>query len=374
MDLTQQDRERYSRQIILPQVGEQGQKRLREARVLVIGAGGLGSPALLYLAAAGVGTIGIADADKVEVSNLHRQVVHGEEAAGAPKTASAAGRLASLNSTVSVRHHDGRVSAANVRDILGGYDIVVDGCDNFPTRYLVNDACALLRKPLVYGAIDRFEGQASVFAPSRGGPCYRCLFPEPPPPGMVPSCAEAGVLGVLPGVIGLIQATEAIKMILGAGEPLLGRLLLYDALTMKFREVTVRQNPLCPVCGDSPTITELVNYECFCGGQPLKNPIPQMSCEELASHLGRRDFTLVDVRNPDETARGIIDGAVIIPLPQFAGRIEELRPVADREIVVYCERGARSQTACEILAAAGFLRVINLSGGHAVWRSRRGQP
>jgi molybdopterin/thiamine biosynthesis adenylyltransferase/rhodanese-related sulfurtransferase len=370
MGLEQDAMQRYARQTILPQVGEEGQQRLSGARVLVVGAGGLGSPALLYLAAAGVGTIGVADADMVEISNLHRQVVHSEEYAGAAKTQSAAARLAALNSTITIRGHQTRIAAANALDILRAYDIVVDGCDNFPTRYLVNDACVLLEKPLVYGAIDRFEGQAAVFAPAQGGPCYRCLFPEPPPPGLIPSCAEAGVLGVLPGVIGLIQATEAIKMILGVGEPLIGRLLLFDALAMRFREVAVRRNPQCPVCGINPSITQLMDYEQFCGGFRLNQPIPQMDCSDLASRIECRDFTLVDVRNPDETARSYIDGAILLPLPDLAKRMEELRPFADRDIIVYCERGGRSQKACEMLAAAGFPRVINLRGGHAAWRSR----
>ncbi|MCX7716940.1 MAG: molybdopterin-synthase adenylyltransferase MoeB [Candidatus Sumerlaeaceae bacterium] len=374
MGLTREEKERYARQIILPSIGETGQERLREARVLVVGAGGLGSPALLYLAAAGVGTIGVADPDTVEVSNLHRQVLHGEEKAGRPKTESAAARLASLNSTVSIRRHDSRVCAANALAVIRDYDIVVDGCDNFPTRYVVNDACVVLGKTLVYGAIDRFEGQASVFAPSRGGPCYRCLFPELPPPGLVPSCAEAGVMGVLPGLIGLVQATEAIKLILGIGEPLLGRLLLYDALAMRFREVAVRRNPKCPLCGVTPSITELTDYEHYCGGSAVNTSIPQVTCQELASRLERQDFTLVDVRNPDETERGMIAGAIAIPLPEFARRIEELRPFADRDIIVYCERGGRSQAACEMLAAAGFQRVMNLSGGHAAWRSRQEAP
>lgn len=367
MDLTREQLDRYSRHVLLPQIGVEGQKRLLGARVLIIGAGGLGSPAAIYLAAAGIGTIGIIDSDTVEISNLQRQILHTTETAGRPKLTSAQARIHSLNPDVRFIAHNTRLDSTNALDIIGGYDIVVDGSDNFPTRYLSNDACVLLDKPNIYGAIHQFQGQASVFLP-RKGPCYRCLFPEPPSPGSVPTCAEAGVLGVLPGVIGLLQATETIKLILGLGGSLAGRLLLYDALEMQFRTVNLRRDPLCPVCGDYPTVTTLIDYEAFCIPHGSRAIHEEISASELQQRLRRGErLLLVDVRNPDEHTGGHIRGSRPIPLPEFPERLHELEPHRHEEFVVYCQKGGRSAKACALLKQAGFENVKNLRGGYSEW-------
>jgi adenylyltransferase/sulfurtransferase len=375
MPLSPSQRERYLRHLILPEIGQEGQEKLLRAKVLLVGAGGLGSPAALYLAAAGVGTIGIVDSDRVEASNLQRQVLHSTAMLGQPKVQSARLRLTELNPDVRIVTHDTRLTSANALDIIRPWDVVVDGCDNFPTRYLTNDACVLLGKPNVYGALFRFEGQASVFHTSAGGPCYRCLFPEPPPPGAVPSCAEAGVLGVLPGLIGTIQATEAIKLILGIGRPLIGRLLLYNALAMEFREVALKRDRRCPVCGDSPTIRELIDYEQFCtaGAHPM--PYREITVDELHQKLstGGEDFILIDCRNPDEHTRARIAGAQLIPLPELPQRLAELEAHRNQSIIVHCASGGRSARACELLAQAGFADPVNVRGGIRAW-IERGYP
>jgi adenylyltransferase/sulfurtransferase len=361
---------RYSRHLLLPEVGLEGQRRLKAARVLTIGAGGLGSPLSLYLAAAGVGTIGIVDFDAVDLTNLQRQVVHGTSSLGRPKLESARERLLDLNPNVNVVGHEARLSSENALDILQDYDIVVDGTDNFPTRYLVNDACVLLGKPNVYGSIFRFEGQASVFY-AREGPCYRCLYSEPPPPGLVPSCAEGGVLGVLPGIIGCIQALETIKWILGAGDTLVGRLVLFDALKLRFRELKLRKDPNCPVCGEHPTIHKLIDYQAFCGiGAEPEYAGPEISVEELRDERAARgdELVLVDVREPHEWEIAHIDGARLIPLSQLPDRLNELDGHA--EIVTHCHHGARSMKALEILRGAGFAKVRSLAGGIDAWAER----
>jgi adenylyltransferase/sulfurtransferase len=357
---------RYSRHLILPDVGPQGQRRLKGARVLVVGAGGLGSPASLYLAAAGVGTIGLVDFDLVDETNLQRQIVHGTSTVGTSKLASAEERLRDLNPHVTIETFEARLTSSNAFEILGSFDVVVDGTDNFPTRYLVNDACVLLGKPYVYGSIFRFEGQASVFAhPS--GPCYRCLFREPPPPGLVPSCAEGGVLGVLPGIIGSIQALEAMKLVLGRGETLVGRLLLFDALTLRFRELTLRRDPECPVCGQHPTVRELIDYEAFCGvGAPPAYDGPEVTVQELAREARENpDLVVVDVREPYEWEICRIPGAVLIPLSELPERLNELD--GHQDIVTHCHHGSRSFHALQILKAAGFPRVRSLRGGIDAW-------
>lgn len=367
---------RYARHFVLPEVGPWGQRRLSEARVLLVGAGGLGSPAALYLAAAGVGTLGIVDADLVDLSNLQRQVLHGIHDLGQLKVSSAKARLWEVNPGVEVIPHPVRLNAANALELLSTYDLVVDGSDNFPTRYLINDACVLLGKPYVYGAVDRWEGQASVFG-HPGEPCYRCLFREPPPPGMVPSCAEAGVLGVLPGIIGSIQAAEAVKMILGVGETLAGRLLLFDAMAMTFREVRIRRNPDCPACGDEPTLKELVDYDRFCGVTPEQTPpshsgpLPQLSPEEVDAALkGTPAPFLLDVREPHEWEIGNLGdrGAVLIPYAEVRDRAEELP--RDRPVVVYCHVGVRSAVVAQALRSMGFHEVFNLTGGYRAWVER----
>jgi adenylyltransferase/sulfurtransferase len=357
---------RYSRHLALPEVGVAGQERLRAARVLLIGAGGLGSPAALYLGAAGVGTIGIVDFDVVDATNLQRQVLHGTPDIGRPKLDSARDRLAALNPHVTVQPHATRLTSANARGIIADYDVVVDGTDNFPTRYLANDACALEGKPLVYGSIFRFEGQASLFDAATG-PCYRCLYPEPPPPGLVPSCAEGGVLGVLPGIIGSIQALEAIKWILGAGESLRGRLLLFDALRLRFRELALRKDPECPLCGPRATIRELIDYEAFCGiGSATPERGAVVRATELAAELaGPGAPLLLDVREPHEWEIARIDGARLLPLGQLPARLGEIDPHA--AIVTYCHRGVRSMRALEILRGAGFGNVRSLDGGIDSW-------
>src|SRR5918995_127469 len=361
---------RYSRHLLLPEVGVSGQRKLKAARVLTVGAGGLGSPLSLYLAAAGVGTIGIVDFDVVDLTNLQRQIVHGTSTLGQPKLESAESRLSDVNPNVKIEKHETRLTSDNALEILREYDIVVDGSDNFPTRYLVNDACVLLGKPNVYGSIFRFEGQVSVFWAEKG-PCYRCLFPEPPPPGLVPSCAEGGVLGVLPGIIGSIQALETIKLILGTGDSLIGRLVLFDALKLRFRELKLRKDPDCPICGDHPTIRELIDYEAFCGiGAAPAYQGPEVVVEQLKQELDEKgdDLVLIDVREPHEWEIAHIDGARLIPLGQLPDRIGELDGHA--EIVTYCHKGSRSMRALEILRGAGFGKVRSLAGGVDAWASR----
>jgi sulfur-carrier protein adenylyltransferase/sulfurtransferase len=360
--LTRDELARYSRHLILPDVGVDGQERLKAARVLLVGAGGLGSPVALYLGAAGVGTLGIVDFDRVDVTNLQRQILHGTTDVGRPKLDSAADRIHDVNPHVTVEKFETRLTSENALAIIRDFDIVVDGTDNFATRYLVNDACVLLGKPNVYGSIFRFEGQASVLATPQG-PCYRCLFREPPPPGLVPSCAEGGVLGVLPGLVGTIQATEAIKLILGIGEPLIGRLLLVDALTAQFRTVKIRRDPTCPACG-THEITELIDYDAFCGAEPVS--VKELTPRELAEKLARGDdFDLIDVREAYEWEIARIDGARLVPLSTFPAAIGTLD--AGREIVVQCKVGGRSARAAEALVAAGFQHVSNLAGGITRW-------
>jgi sulfur-carrier protein adenylyltransferase/sulfurtransferase len=370
-ELTTDDLSRYSRHLILPEVGMEGQRKLKAARVLCVGTGGLGSPLALYLAAAGIGTLGMVDFDVVDASNLQRQIIHSTKDIGRKKLDSAAEKLSALNPALNIVKHDTMLSSANAMDILKDYDIVADGTDNFPTRYLVNDACVLLNKPNAYGSIFRFEGQASVFA-TKEGPCYRCLYPEPPPPGLVPSCAEGGVLGILPGLVGVIQATEVIKLILGKGNPLIGRLLLVDALGMRFRELKLRKNPECPVCGENPTVKELIDYEHFCGIVPeskeekaVKNGIPQLSVKNLKQRIdaGENVFIL-DVREPYEYQSAHIGGK-LIPQNDVPQRLAEIP--RDREIVVQCRSGARSQKIAEFLKQSGYAQVVNLAGGILAW-------
>jgi adenylyltransferase/sulfurtransferase len=362
---------RYSRHLIVPEVGMEGQLKLKAAKVLLVGAGGLGAPLGLYLAAAGIGRIGLVDFDVVDFTNLQRQVIHFTKDVGRNKIDSAAEKMQALNPNVEIVKHEVALSSENAMEILKDYDLVVDGTDNFPTRYLVNDACVLLGKPNVYGSIFRFEGQATVFA-YQGGPCYRCLYPEPPPPGLVPSCAEGGVLGILPGTIGLIQATETVKLILGIGEPLVGRLLLYDALAMRFRELKLRKNPECPICGDHRTITKLIDYHQFCGvpQQPPKQETQvtegEIEVTEVKEKLDRGDnFVLIDVREPHEYQICNIPAAKLIPLGEVGKRLGELDPEAD--IVIHCKSGMRSARACGILKAAGFKHVRNMKGGILAW-------
>jgi sulfur-carrier protein adenylyltransferase/sulfurtransferase len=370
-ELTTDDLARYSRHLILPEVGMEGQQRLKAARVLCVGTGGLGSPLAFYLAAAGVGTLGLVDFDVVDASNLQRQIIHSTKDIGRKKLDSAEEKLLALNPALNVVKHETMLSSANALEILRDYDIVADGTDNFPTRYLVNDACVLLGKPNVYGSIFRFEGQASVFA-TETGPCYRCLYPEPPPPGLVPSCAEGGVLGILPGLVGMIQATEAIKLILGKGESLAGRLLLVDALNMKFRELKLRKNPECPVCGDHPTVTKLIDYQQFCGivpeskqEQAVKNGIPQLTVKELKQRIDAgEDVFVLDVREPYEYQIANI-GAKLIPQNDVPKRLSEID--RNREIVVQCRSGQRSQRIAEYLAQQGYGNVKNLAGGILAW-------
>jgi sulfur-carrier protein adenylyltransferase/sulfurtransferase len=371
-ELNRQEILRYSRHITLPEIGVEGQERLKRGRVLCIGAGGLGSPALLYLAAAGVGTIGIVDFDSVDESNLHRQIVHGTSDVGRPKLESARDRLRDVNPHVHVETHQTSFTAANALELIPAYDVILDGTDNFPTRYLVNDACVLAGRPNAYGSIFRFEGQASVFA-TKEGPCYRCLHPEPPPPGLIPSCAEGGVLGVLPGIIGTIQATEAIKLILGAGEPLIGRFLIYDALKMRFRELKLRKDPDCPVCGPNPRITELHTYDELCSpvARHLNGPddareMDEMAVSELKARMDAGNApVIVDVREPSEFQICRIPGSVLIPLGQLAGRASELDPSA--EVVLQCKSGGRSTRATALLRERGFSKARNLTGGILAW-------
>ena len=370
-ELTADELSRYSRHLILPEVGVEGQRKLKAARVLCVGTGGLGSPLALYLAAAGVGTLGLVDFDVVDASNLQRQIIHSTADIGRKKLDSAEEKLKALNPALKVVKHDTLLSSANALDILKDYDVVADGTDNFPTRYLVNDACVLLGKPNAYGSIFRFEGQASVFG-AKDGPCYRCLYPEPPPPGLVPSCAEGGVLGILPGLVGVIQATETIKLILGIGEPLIGRLLLVDALNMRFRQLKLRKNPECPVCGDHPTVTKLIDYQQFCGIESaserqsaVKNGIPQVSPKDLKKRIDAgEDVFILDVREPFEYQIANI-GGVLIPQNDVPKRIGEID--RNREIVVQCKSGGRSQRIAEYLLQSGFPRVSNLAGGILAW-------
>jgi len=374
-ELSTDDLSRYSRHLILPEVGMEGQRRLKAARVLCVGTGGLGSPLALYLTAAGIGTLGLVDFDVVDSSNLQRQIIHSTKDIGRKKIDSAEEKLTSLNPAINIVKHETMLTSANALDIIKDYDIVADGTDNFPTRYLVNDACVLLGKPNVYGSIFRFEGQASVFA-TEAGPCYRCLYPEPPPPGLVPSCAEGGVLGILPGLVGVIQATEAIKLILGKGDSLIGRLLLVDALNMRFRELKLRKNPECPVCGTNPTVTALIDYDHFCGivpetpapykeGMVVKNGIPQLPVKELkARRDAGEDVFLLDVREPYEFQIAQIGGK-LIPQNDVPQRLAEIP--RDREIVVQCRSGARSQRIAEFLKQSGYPDVVNLAGGILAW-------
>ena len=387
--LTNEEIARYSRHLILPEVGMEGQQKLKAAKVLCVGTGGLGAPLALYLAAAGVGTIGLVDFDVVDESNLQRQIIHSQATVGKLKVDSAEIMINGLNKNTKVVKHNTMLTSANAMEIFKDYDVIADGTDNFQTRYLVNDACVLLGKPNAYGSIFRFEGQASVFGLPEG-PCYRCLYPEPPPPGLVPSCAEGGVLGILPGLVGVIQATETIKLILGIGEPLVGRLLLVDALGMTFRTLKLRKNPACPVCGPNPTVTELIDYDQFCGiakpttTGPLEvsshgavdaaanvvDGIPQISVEELKQRqdAGDKPFVL-DVREPHEYA--IVNlGAPLIPVGQVGSRLNEIPVGKDEEIVVHCKSGGRSQKAALDLKAAGFTKVKNLAGGITAWAER----
>ena len=370
--LTNDEVARYSRHLIMPEVGVEGQQKLKAARALCVGAGGLGSPVALYLAAAGVGTLGIVDFDEVDFSNLQRQIIHGTPDVGRSKLASAKGRLNALNPEVEVVTHELALSSGNALALFADYDFVVDGTDNFPTRYLVNDACVLSGKPNVYGSIFRFEGQASVFA-APGGPCYRCMFPEPPPPGLVPSCAEGGVLGILPGVVGTLQATEAVKLVLGAGEPLVGRFLLFDALKMRFRELTVRKDPDCPVCGEHPTVTELIDYEQFCGVPAVEaEPAPAAAdpvaagaatVEELKSRIDRSDaFLLLDVRETREFEICRIPGSVLIPLGDLPSRLSEIEGRDD--IIVHCKSGVRSGKAVRLPARSRLRGGAQPGGRH----------
>ncbi len=374
--LTNEEVARYSRHLIMPEVGMEGQLKLKAARVLCVGVGGLGSPVLLYLAAAGVGQLGLVDFDEVDYSNLHRQIIHGTPDVGRSKLDSATARLNALNPEVEVVTYEMALSSENALGLFADYDLIIDGTDNFPTRYLVNDACVLQGKPNIYGSIFRFEGQASVFA-ATDGPCYRCLYPEPPPPGLVPSCAEGGVLGILPGVIGTLQATEAIKLILGVGEPLIGRFLIFDALKMRFRELKLRKDPDCPVCGEHPTLTQLIDYEQFCGvtpGATAAGPLStdgedEATVEELKTRLDRHEsFLLLDVREPQEFEICRIPGSVLIPLGDLRSRLSELEGRDD--MIVHCKSGVRSGKAVRLLREAGYGKARNLQGGILAWINR----
>ena len=357
--------QRYSRHLIMPEVTLDGQRRLKTARVLCIGAGGLGSPVALYLAAAGVGKIGIVDFDDVDLSNLQRQILHGTKDIGRAKLESARDRLRDINPEIEIELHNCRFSSENATELVSGYDVVVDGSDNFPTRYLSNDVCVFERKPNVYGSVFRFEGQTTVFAPHLGGPCYRCLFPEPPPPDSVPNCAQAGVLGVLPGIIGMLQAIETIKLIIGIGEPLVGRLLHFDALKVKFRELNLRRDPQCPVCGENQTIFAPIDYDQFCGAR-ADQAVPTISVQELKGKMDAGEaFELVDVREPFEYEIARIDGAKLIPLGEIGERFGELQE--EQPIIVHCHSGQRSAQAVRLLRQRGFTKVYNLEGGIDAW-------
>jgi len=372
--LSDEEIRRYARHLILPEVGLGGQKKLKAARVLAVGAGGLGSPLALYLAAAGVGTIGLVDFDVVDESNLHRQILFGTADVGRPKLAAAAERLRDVNPNVRIVPFEERLTSANALGIVRDFDVVADGTDNFPTRYLVNDACVLTGKPNAYASVFRFEGQASVFWAEKG-PCYRCLYAEPPPPGLVPSCAEGGVLGILPGLLGVMQATETLKLLLGVGEPLIGRLVLVDALSMRFRDLKIRKNPACVVCGPNPTVTKLIDYEAFCGTAPLVSSSgmfadePEVTVEELKAMRDRGDaFVLVDVREEREWAISDLPDSVKIPLGTLPESLDKLSP--DDEIVVYCRTGGRSGNAVHFLQAKGYAKAKNLVGGINKWAER----
>jgi molybdopterin/thiamine biosynthesis adenylyltransferase/rhodanese-related sulfurtransferase len=363
--LSAEELQRYSRHLIMPEVTVDGQRRLKAARVLCIGAGGLGSPAALYLAAAGVGTIGLVDFDNVDISNLQRQILHGTKDIGRGKLESAQDRLGDVNPEIEIELHQCRFSSENASQIAYKYDVIVDGSDNFATRYLSNDICVFARKPNVYGSVFRFEGQTTVFAPHLGGPCYRCLFPEPPPPDSVPNCAQAGVLGVLPGIIGMLQAIETIKLILGIGEPLIGRLVHFDALKIKFQELNLRRDAQCPVCGENPTIFSPIDYEQFCGARE-DEVVPAISARDLKQKMDARErFELIDVREPFEYEIACIDGAKLIPLGQIAERTHELQ--REQPIVVHCHSGQRSAQAVRLLQQRGFTNVYNLEGGIDAW-------
>jgi molybdopterin/thiamine biosynthesis adenylyltransferase/rhodanese-related sulfurtransferase len=369
VELSNEEIARYSRHLIMPEVALDGQKKLKQARVLTIGAGGLGAPLAMYLAAAGVGTLGIVDFDVVDESNLQRQIIHGTSDIGRPKMESARDRINDINPNVHVEAYEEALSSENALEIFKDFDVIVDGTDNFPTRYLVNDACVLTGKPNVYGSIFRFEGQASVFW-AKEGPCYRCLYPEPPPPGLVPSCAEGGVLGILPGAIGTIQATETVKLILGIGEPLVGRLLLYDALGMSFREMKLRKDPNCPVCGENPSVTELIDYQEFCGipqanAQATADEVPEITVQELKKRLDNgENLSVLDVREPHEYEVANI-GARLIPLNELPERLAEL----DRDVplAVHCKTGGRSARAVKLLQETGFQNAFNVEGGITAW-------
>jgi sulfur-carrier protein adenylyltransferase/sulfurtransferase len=372
IDFSNDEIARYSRHLIMPEVTLEGQKRIKAASILCIGTGGLGSPIALYLAAAGVGRLGLVDFDVVDFSNLQRQILHGTDDVGRKKLNSAKDRIKAVNPNVQVDLHDCFFQSENAKELVQNYDIIVDGTDNFPTRYLSNDVCVLTKKPNIYGSIFRFEGQCTVFAPHLGGPCYRCMFPEPPPPGMVPSCAEGGVLGVLPGIIGVMQAIEAIKLIIGIGEPLIGRLVSFDALKMRYREFKIRRDPNCPICGDHPTIHELIDYQQFCGipqadaEAEKEMDVPTINAVELKKMFDRKeDFVLIDVREPFEYDICRIDQARLIPLSELPARLSELDS-AD-EIVLHCKSGSRSAKALRILQEAGFKKVVNLEGGITAW-------
>lgn len=373
MNLTPEQLTRYSRHFILPEVGEEGQKKLLKSRVLIVGTGGLGSPIALYLAAAGVGTLGLVDFDNVDLSNLQRQILHTNDEIGKSKLDSAEKRIKAMNPDTNVVKYPVRLSSQNALQILKDYDVIIDGTDNFPTRYLTNDACVFLKKPNIYGSIFRFDGLITVFDAQKG-PCYRCLYPEPPPPGMVPSCAEGGVLGVLPGVVGTVQATEAIKLLIGIGTTLVGRLLVYDALRMSFRELKIQKDPECPVCSKHPTVTQLIDYEQFCGlgrgGAAAQGDegVTEISVEELKRKLDKReDFVLLDVREPFEYEIGHIKGSQLIPLGQLEKRLQELESLKDKEIVAHCHHGGRSRRALEFLHSKGFKKLKNVTGGIDEW-------
>jgi sulfur-carrier protein adenylyltransferase/sulfurtransferase len=371
MELSNEEIRRYSRHLILPEVGLAGQKRIKATSVLCIGAGGLGSPIAMYLAAAGIGRLGLVDFDTVDFSNLQRQIIHGTEDVGRHKGESARDTLKSINPGVEVVLHSVRLSAENAMDIIKQYDIVVDGTDNFPTRYLTNDACVLLKKPNIYGSIFRFEGQASVFAPHLGGPCYRCLYPEPPPPGMVPSCAEGGVLGVLPGIIGCIQSTEILKLAIGKGTSLVGRLVLFNALDMKFKELKLRRDPECPLCGDKPTIKELIDYEQFCGipAEPVNPAVhpDEVTVQDMKKALDdpKLGIKVIDVREPDEYQIAHIDGVPLFPLSTLPQKFTDLDP--NQQYYIHCKSGVRSMKALSFLREQGFKYLKNVKGGINAW-------
>jgi len=372
-DFTSEQLTRYSRHFILPEIGEDGQRKLLNSKVLLIGSGGLGSPIALYLAAAGVGTLGLVDFDKVDLSNLQRQIIHTNDSIGTPKVDSAEKRIKAMNPDTNVVKYPIKITSENALDLIRDYDLVIDGTDNFPTRYLTSDACVFLNKPNIYGSIFRFDGLATVFK-SDEGPCYRCLYPEPPPPGMVPSCAEGGVLGILPGVIGLIQATEAVKLLVGIGRTLVGRLLVYDALQMTFRELKLKKDPSCPVCGTNPTITKLIDYEQFCGlgrGGSDQDNIRDITVEELKHKIDAGEkFVFIDVREPFEYQIAKIEGAKLIPLGTIPESIAELEAFKDTEVIAHCHHGGRSRRALQMLQARGFKKLTNVAGGIDQWSEK----